>query len=114
MSGVMPAAHGHVKNQQAKEFIEKCLAPASQRMYAAVLLNDPFLSCDDLKESSNAKCIDANLLHPKSKVPGQIPTGCGKVSWESSWSTNAKGARVLVTEFYITKENKEWRLRGES
>lgn len=114
VSGVKPAALGHVKNQLAKDFIEKCLAPASQRMSAAVLLNDPFLSSDDLKESPKSfMFMDVNLLQPKSKVPSQTLSGCGKVSWESTWSTNAKGARVLVTEFYITKGNKEWRLRGE-
>ncbi|XP_074358095.1 putative serine/threonine-protein kinase WNK11 [Apium graveolens] len=114
VSGVKPAALGHVKNQQAKEFIEKCLAPASQRMSAAVLLNDPFLLCDDSKEyPKSSRFIDLNLLQSKSKVPCQTFSGCGKVSWESTWSTNAKGARVLVTEFYITKGNKEWRLCGE-
>lgn len=112
VSGVKPAALGNVKNQQGKEFIEKCLAPASQRMSAAELLNDPFLSCDNnIKESP--KFIEVNLLQPKPKVPSQIYSGCGKVSWESTWSSNAKGDPVLVTEFYISKGNKEWRLRGE-
>ncbi|KAL1816388.1 probable serine/threonine-protein kinase WNK4 [Daucus carota subsp. sativus] len=113
-SGVKPAALEKVKNQQAKDFIEKCLAPASQRLSATELLKHPFLSYDDSKEPSKCpKFIDANLLQPKSKAPSQISSGCGNVSWESTWSTNAKGDRVLVTEFYISKGNKEWRLRGE-
>lgn len=111
VSGVKPAALGNVKNLQAKDFIEKCLVPASQRMSAAELLNDPFLSCDNSKESP--KITDVTLLQPKSRVPSEIFSSCGKVSWESTWSRNAKGARVLVTEFYISKGNKEWRLSGE-
>ncbi|XP_047313923.1 serine/threonine-protein kinase WNK8-like [Impatiens glandulifera] len=43
-SGIKPAGLKSVKDRQVKEFIEKCLVPACDRMSAAELLEDPFLS----------------------------------------------------------------------
>ncbi|GER37312.1 kinase [Striga asiatica] len=44
--GVKPASLGKVDPGGVKEFIEKCLAPASQRPSAKELLKDPFLQSD--------------------------------------------------------------------
>ncbi|XP_006339737.1 probable serine/threonine-protein kinase WNK10 [Solanum tuberosum] len=47
-SGVKPASLGKVTDPQIKEFIEKCLVPASQRLPAKDLLKDPFLQLENL------------------------------------------------------------------
>ncbi|KAM1984663.1 hypothetical protein ACFX16_012899 [Malus domestica] len=51
-SGVKPASLSKVDNPQIKQFIEKCLVPASMRLSAAELLKDPILATDNLNESS--------------------------------------------------------------
>ncbi|XP_062007270.1 probable serine/threonine-protein kinase WNK7 [Rosa rugosa] len=42
-SGIKPAALSKVKDPEMKQFIEKCLVPASERLSAEELLMDPFL-----------------------------------------------------------------------
>lgn len=42
-SGIKPAALSKVKDPEMKQFIDKCLVPASQRLSAEELLMDPFL-----------------------------------------------------------------------
>ncbi|MCO5575951.1 hypothetical protein L7F22_029758 [Adiantum nelumboides] len=41
--GKRPAALGKIKDRETREFVEKCLASASQRLHARELLMDPFL-----------------------------------------------------------------------
>ncbi|GAB4851977.1 hypothetical protein Ancab_016168 [Ancistrocladus abbreviatus] len=43
ISGIKPASLGKVTDPEVKQFIEKCLLPASMRLPAAELLKDPFL-----------------------------------------------------------------------
>ncbi|KAL6140205.1 hypothetical protein ACLB2K_058505 [Fragaria x ananassa] len=79
ISGVMPAALSKVKDPQVKQFIDKCLVPASRRLSAVELLNDPFLAADDSKE-------------PRS-FPMDIDTGSDRVSSKSSSSSNLECQR---------------------
>lgn len=44
--GIRPAALKKVKDLQVREFVEKCLVSASQRLHARELLMDPFLQSD--------------------------------------------------------------------
>ncbi|XP_043722873.1 probable serine/threonine-protein kinase WNK7 isoform X2 [Telopea speciosissima] len=46
-SGIKPAALSKVKDPEVKQFIEKCLVPADQRLPAKELLKDPFLQVMD-------------------------------------------------------------------
>ncbi|KAL0379366.1 UNVERIFIED_CONTAM: putative serine/threonine-protein kinase WNK4 [Sesamum angustifolium] len=55
-SGVKPAALAKVASQEVKEFIEKCLVPASERMSARELLKDPFLQLEHSKEPVHSNC----------------------------------------------------------
>ncbi|KAI3727789.1 hypothetical protein L6452_16409 [Arctium lappa] len=55
-SGIKPAGLAKVKDPQVKQFIEKCLVPASQRLSAAELLKDPFLSSESPKVYEPVKC----------------------------------------------------------
>ncbi|MQM05859.1 hypothetical protein Taro_038675 [Colocasia esculenta] len=47
-SGIKPASFSKVTDPEVKAFIEKCIAPASQRLPAKELLKDPFLQIDSL------------------------------------------------------------------
>ncbi|XP_062189082.1 probable serine/threonine-protein kinase WNK1 isoform X2 [Phragmites australis] len=52
ISGTKPEALYKVKDPMVRQFVEKCLATASQRLSARELLEDPFLQCDDMAFSS--------------------------------------------------------------
>ncbi|KAJ8449676.1 hypothetical protein Cgig2_001332 [Carnegiea gigantea] len=47
ISGIKPAAISKVTDPQVREFIDKCLAPVSERSSASDLLKDPFLAFGD-------------------------------------------------------------------
>jgi len=47
-SGIKPDSLSKVTDPQVREFIEKCLAPVSERLWAIDLLKDPFLDLDNL------------------------------------------------------------------
>ncbi|GKV03995.1 hypothetical protein SLEP1_g16214 [Rubroshorea leprosula] len=49
-SGIKPASLSKVHDSQVKQFIEKCLLPASMRLPAMELLKDPFLLTENAKE----------------------------------------------------------------
>nr|CAC09581.1 protein kinase [Fagus sylvatica] len=50
-SGIKPVALSKVKDPAMKQFIEKCLVPASQRLSAKELLMDPFLQVNRLAKN---------------------------------------------------------------
>nr|XP_023904748.1 probable serine/threonine-protein kinase WNK6 isoform X1 [Quercus suber]POE45106.1 putative serine/threonine-protein kinase wnk6 [Quercus suber] len=50
-SGIKPVALSKVKDPAMKQFIEKCLVPASQRLSAKELLMDPFLQVNKLAKN---------------------------------------------------------------
>lgn len=49
--GVLPAALGKVTSPEVKEFIQKCLIPAAERLSAKELLKDPFLQVEQYGET---------------------------------------------------------------
>ncbi|XP_014524139.1 probable serine/threonine-protein kinase WNK10 isoform X2 [Vigna radiata var. radiata] len=49
-SGIKPASLNKVSDPQIREFIEKCLVPASERLSAEELLKDPFLQVENSKD----------------------------------------------------------------
>ncbi|CAB4280255.1 unnamed protein product [Prunus armeniaca] len=92
-SGIKPASLSKVENPQVKQFIEKCLVPASMRLTATELLKDPFLATDNLKERS------CDL----SQLPNLVP------KLEKCHETSNSSA----LEFGRFTENNEFRLRAE-
>ncbi|CAH9146092.1 unnamed protein product [Cuscuta epithymum] len=62
-AGIKPASLAKVKNPGVKEFIEKCIAKASERLSAKELLMDPFLMSDD---DSGSLARTSILPHPDS------------------------------------------------
>ncbi|KAA8526101.1 hypothetical protein F0562_007799 [Nyssa sinensis] len=116
-SGIKPAALGRVSNPQVKQFIEKCLVPASLRLHAAELLKDPFLSSENSKElisnslqlpksinmlKSDCLSMDIDTNSNYKKVP---VTTCTKSILESPYFS--------TSELQKSNENNEFRLRGE-
>ncbi|XP_031262712.1 serine/threonine-protein kinase WNK8 isoform X2 [Pistacia vera] len=117
-SGIKPASLGKVNNPQIKQFIEKCLVPASLRLRAVELLKDPFLACENPKEHvcnplqlPNIVPMEMNL--PQSEThPMDIDLNYKKLS-DSSFAKSNNDTRFLTLELQQFTENKEFRLRGE-
>ncbi|KAJ6428943.1 hypothetical protein OIU84_020559 [Salix udensis] len=63
ISGVKPASLDKVNDPQVKQFIEKCLVPASLRLPAIELLKDPFLATENSKDTvSGSMKLPDNLM----------------------------------------------------
>ncbi|KAM7275443.1 hypothetical protein ACFE04_017309 [Oxalis oulophora] len=61
--GIKPAALSIIKDYETREFIEKCLLPASQRPSAKELLNDPFLQVNGFLRTHPLPLLD--IISPK-------------------------------------------------
>ncbi|XP_068305407.1 serine/threonine-protein kinase WNK8-like isoform X1 [Pyrus communis] len=113
-SGVKPASLNKVDNPQVKEFIEKCLVPASMRLSAVELLKDPFLAPDNLKEPNcvilqSEKMV--NLPHPEAR-PMDIDTNYQKCPVGSCGRSPNENSNPSVLELQSLTENNEFRLRA--
>lgn len=109
LSGVKPAALGKVKDLQVREFVEKCLVPASQRMSALELLNDPFL----LPDKSTPMLIGRHSdVVPKAEI---VPTPEWPISVDigSDFGGFSNESSPASTLEYCRGRDKEYRLRGE-
>ncbi|KAI9108343.1 hypothetical protein K1719_020534 [Acacia pycnantha] len=113
-SGIKPASLGKVSDPQVRQFIEKCLVPASMRLPASELLKDPFLATDDMKEVKHAlqlpihKTLPTTEPHPTEidqSVKDVLPGSCLKVTEETP--------QILTLEFPRTSESTGFKLRGE-
>lgn len=69
LQGIKPAALSKVSDPQVKQFIEKCLVPASMRLPAVEILKDPFLAIDSLKELSCEPSGSHNLIPTLVNLP---------------------------------------------
>jgi WNK lysine deficient protein kinase len=112
---VKPAALSKILNPEVKHFIEKCLVPASERLSAKELLQDPFLCSDNANSfagtmipSSTPKAVEISLdsLHMD-------------VDTRESMCASPCKKNVLVAphtpvlEFTRTNRNTELNLKGE-
>ncbi|KAM7491669.1 hypothetical protein LguiA_034590 [Lonicera macranthoides] len=113
ISGEKPIALGKVKDPNVKQFIEKCLVPASQRLPAVELLKDPFLSCENSKEllsvpkSVNLPNLDSQTsmeIDPNYPNSSQLSVSVGSCTSET---------RVWTPELRRWHGGKEFRLRGK-
>ncbi|KAG5579347.1 hypothetical protein H5410_049974 [Solanum commersonii] len=115
-SGVKPASLSKVIDAEVKEFIEKCLVAASERLSARDLLKDPFLQFENLEES-----VDNQIQLPK-----QSPTSLSlskplpqpmDVDFESNQSTYTDSScgspSVPGLEFQRCHQNNEFKLMGK-
>lgn len=115
-TGVKPAALAKISDLQVKQFIEKCLVPASERSSAKELLQDPFLCPDNTHEPAVTKftspapnkTVDISLasLHMDIDTFESSPTNSGK-------ENGCVAPHTPVLEFTRTNKNTELKLKGE-
>ncbi|AQK54224.1 Serine/threonine-protein kinase WNK8 [Zea mays] len=113
-TGVKPAALAKISDPQVKQFIEKCLVPASERSSAKELLQDPFLCPDNAHDSAGTKftspapnkTVDMVSLHMEVDTFGSSPTNSGK-------ENGCVAPHTPVLEFTRTNKNTELKLKGE-
>ncbi|XP_050376835.1 probable serine/threonine-protein kinase WNK10 [Argentina anserina] len=121
-SGIKPASLSKVSDPQVKQFIEKCLVPASMRLPAVELLKDSFLAIDSLKELTRDPSGLHNLIpqlvnSPQPEAsPVEVDANHQKISSGSS-RISVKATSTLfnhsVLELQRFTENNELILRAE-
>ncbi|XP_065858501.1 serine/threonine-protein kinase WNK8 isoform X2 [Euphorbia lathyris] len=117
-SGIKPASLSKVNDPQVKQFIEKCLVPASMRMPASELLKDPFLATVSSKEPvSPSQFPDimskkVNSLQSDSH-PMDIDNYHKKLSIGSCTRSVDEALLSTTSEFRRLTKSNEFRLRGE-
>jgi len=119
ISGVKPASLNKVNDPQVKQFIEKCLVPASLRLPAIELLKDPFLATENSKDT-----VSGSLKLPNNLMPKQVIN----LPHSESRSMDIDDKKLLVgsckesideklqfstLEICKFTEKNEFRLRGE-
>ncbi|KAK9145712.1 hypothetical protein Sjap_005615 [Stephania japonica] len=114
-SGIKPASLGKVNDLQVKQFIEKCLVPASMRLPAKELLKDPFLQFDDPKELLRHPLEIYNLMPKVPSLSGpfsmDIDSDYKQMSVGTQNSNNGNPSYPIL-EFQMTNQNNEFRLKG--
>ncbi|XP_024988184.1 probable serine/threonine-protein kinase WNK4 isoform X2 [Cynara cardunculus var. scolymus] len=90
-AGIKPASLQKVSDPEVREFIEKCLVPAKQRLSAMELLKDPFLDCENPKN------------------PTQVPRALSRLN-ESVDTSN--GGDHPVVELHRKHQENEFSLQG--
>lgn len=115
LQGVKPAALEKVTNLQMREFIEKCLVPASERKSARELLKDPFMHCNNSREMKQNK-----IPPPKSQsgtsaeeILLNIEAECQSDSVYENGKENNIEPPLPSLELIRTNEDNEFWLKGE-
>ncbi|XP_024627902.1 probable serine/threonine-protein kinase WNK10 isoform X2 [Medicago truncatula] len=115
-SGIKPGSLSKVSDPQIKDFIEKCLVPASERLSAEELLKDPFLQIESPKGPflTPIKTPTATDM-PKSGTPS-MDIDAEYKQFYGSMSTYAESNQgsphYPVFEVQKTNKNNEFRLKG--
>ncbi|KAF9689185.1 hypothetical protein SADUNF_Sadunf01G0065400 [Salix dunnii] len=117
-SGIKPASLGKVNDHQVKEFIEKCLVPASVRLSAIDLLKDPFLATENSKELVSSllqsPIVISKQVHEPQSESHHMDIDFKKLSVGSCLKSINGSPQFLTLELHRLIENNEFRLRGES
>ncbi|KAK2970386.1 hypothetical protein RJ640_007514 [Escallonia rubra] len=108
LSGAKPVALEKVKDLQVKQFIERCLVPISQRLPAAELLKDPFLSNENL----NSKETTCQPINSKSKRDSQISIDIGSSYGKLFVGNVIETPHPSTQEYFSSNEKKEFGLKG--
>lgn len=110
---------GKVNNPEVKQFIEKCLVPASERLPAVELLKDPFLATENPKDLTSNTVRLPNIFPKLMNLPHsgshsmEIDLNYNKLSASSSAKSSNGTLWSLTPELQGFTENYEFRLRGE-
>ncbi|KHN42232.1 probable serine/threonine-protein kinase WNK10 [Glycine soja] len=118
-SGIKPAALAKVNDPEVKQFIEKCLVPASMRLSASELLKDPFLATENTKEinhdilelpNPHTKLVNPPTCEPH---PMEIDSKSRRTSPGSSMGRIEETSQVSFFDLVRMTENNKFMLRGE-
>ncbi|KAF5935277.1 hypothetical protein HYC85_026406 [Camellia sinensis] len=114
-SGIKPAALCQVKDPQVKQFIEKCLVPVYLRLSAAELLEDPFLSFENSKETLQLqsyvpKSID---LQKPDSLTMETDSEHNKLSVSTCTKSAIETTHVSALELRRSNGHNEFILEGE-
>ncbi|XVF72990.1 hypothetical protein PTKIN_Ptkin12aG0165400 [Pterospermum kingtungense] len=122
ISGIKPASLSKVIDPQIRGFIEKCLVPASERLSAKELLEDPFLKLENPKEpirlplqlpSPSSKTINVPSLPASGPSSMDIDTDYKQLSISTCTESNSDSPQCPILEFQRMHKNNEFRLRGK-
>ncbi|RDX96243.1 putative serine/threonine-protein kinase WNK4, partial [Mucuna pruriens] len=118
-SGIEPTSLGRVSDPQIKEFIKKCLVPASKRLSAKELLKDPFLQVENPKQpifdplQLPDKCLKATDLSKSSQLSMELDVDHRHTSLSTSiGESNQESLHFPILEVRRTHKNIEFRLKG--
>ncbi|EOA16321.1 hypothetical protein CARUB_v10004471mg [Capsella rubella] len=117
-SNIKPQSLSKVDDPQVKQFIEKCLLPASSRPTALELSKDPFLARDGCKDSALLVSSSTASKPVRPPLNEHLPMDVDhnenrSVSSGSSRKSNEDYSWCQTIELQRFAENKEFRLRGE-
>ncbi|XP_062074653.1 probable serine/threonine-protein kinase WNK10 [Humulus lupulus] len=130
-NGIKPASLSKVNNPEVKQFIEKCLVPASMRLPAIELLKDPFLATEtpvnlnqkpkgiptvtpELVNSPRAQCFPMNCEPQRSECrPMDVDSISKKQSIGSVVRSAGGMSSISSAELWKYTQNNEFRLMGK-
>ncbi|KAG4134256.1 hypothetical protein ERO13_D08G145400v2 [Gossypium hirsutum] len=119
ISGVKPASLSKVADPQIKEFIEKCLVRASERLSAKELLEDPFLKVENPKEPNRLPLLRPNPISKAVSLPlsgpssMDIDTDYKQLSISTCTGSNSESPHYPVLELQRMHNNSIFRLKGK-
>ncbi|KAF7849759.1 hypothetical protein BT93_L0314 [Corymbia citriodora subsp. variegata] len=115
-SGVKPASLSKVSDPQIREFIQKCLALASERLSAKELLTDAFLQTENRKELTRDPLSLPNLSPRSLNLSGplsmDVDTDYKQLSLSTCGRSNKESLHCPVLEFQRMNNYNEFRLKG--
>ncbi|KAI9093966.1 hypothetical protein K1719_026964 [Acacia pycnantha] len=118
LSGIKPVSLNKVNDRQIREFIEKCLVPASQRLSAVELLKDPFLQVENPK---NPIRDPLQLPHKTLRSINLSRSGASSIDLDADYKqisvstfaeSNCRSPQSPVVEFQRLSEENEFSLKG--
>ncbi|KAK6947971.1 Protein kinase domain [Dillenia turbinata] len=116
-TGIKPASLSKVTDPEVKQFIEKCIVPASMRLSAKELLKDPFLAPESTKQP-----IFYDLQSPSSnhllESTGLLKSYTNSMEIDSNFDKLSNGNTIARTphstsEIQRSNGNSVFKLRGE-
>lgn len=119
LQGIKPASLANVKHLPVKEFIEKCLLPASERLSAKELLEDPFLQVETPKDQQQDPLQLPNQYLKELKLTKPLPTSMDidtdykQLSQSTLTGSNNESPECSALEFCRSYQDKEFRLKGK-
>ncbi|XP_027334840.1 probable serine/threonine-protein kinase WNK10 [Abrus precatorius] len=117
-SGIKPASLNKVSDPQIRQFIEKCLVPASKRLPAEELLKDPFLHVENPKDpvlyplqspSKTSRGINSSKFSSQST---DMDADYKQFSLSNCSESNQGSSFCPVFEVQRTNKNNQFRLKG--